>query len=159
MEPLVSSKQIHFPSFILGRVVRTTLTFIYFFSVQVNIAATYGGWAVVTGSTDGIGKEYAHAIAKRGMNVVLISRNETKLRAVADEISRSSGVTVKWIVADFTGGRETIAQIELELKKYEVGLLVNNVGVVTEWVPYSTPDPEVIYVVVLVILENYDCFK
>ncbi len=33
-----------------------------------------GEWAVVTGSTDGIGKAYAMALAKKGLNIVLISR-------------------------------------------------------------------------------------
>ena len=37
---------------------------------------TYGLWAVVTGSTQGIGKEYAMALAKHGLNIVLISRNK-----------------------------------------------------------------------------------
>ena len=29
-----------------------------------------GGWAVVTGATDGIGKAYAKAMAKKGLNIV-----------------------------------------------------------------------------------------
>jgi 17beta-estradiol 17-dehydrogenase / very-long-chain 3-oxoacyl-CoA reductase len=33
-----------------------------------------GKWAVVTGATDGIGLAYCKAVAKQGMNVVLISR-------------------------------------------------------------------------------------
>jgi short-subunit dehydrogenase len=44
----------------------------------------------VTGSTDGIGKEYALELARRGFNVVLISRNPDKLRAVATEIGKVS---------------------------------------------------------------------
>lgn len=42
--------------------------------------------AVVTGSTDGIGKEYARELAKRGINIVLISRTKEKLEKVAHEI-------------------------------------------------------------------------
>uniref|UniRef100_A0A5F9D885 Very-long-chain 3-oxoacyl-CoA reductase n=1 Tax=Oryctolagus cuniculus TaxID=9986 RepID=A0A5F9D885_RABIT len=45
-----------------------------------------GEWAVVTGSTDGIGKSYAEQLAKRGMNVVLISRSQDKLNQVSNEI-------------------------------------------------------------------------
>lgn len=43
---------------------------------------------MVTGSTDGIGKEYAKQLAQRGINIVLIARNETKLIATAREIGR-----------------------------------------------------------------------
>jgi len=43
-------------------------------------------YVVVTGATDGIGKAYAVEFARRGMNVVLISRSSEKLQAVAQEI-------------------------------------------------------------------------
>lgn len=45
-------------------------------------------FAVVTGSTDGIGKAYAKELAKRGMNVVLVSRTLEKLEKVAHEIGK-----------------------------------------------------------------------
>lgn len=43
---------------------------------------------VVTGSTDGIGKEYAKELAKRGMNVMLVSRTLDKLKKVSAEIGK-----------------------------------------------------------------------
>jgi 17beta-estradiol 17-dehydrogenase / very-long-chain 3-oxoacyl-CoA reductase len=43
---------------------------------------------VVTGSTDGIGKEYAKELAKRGLNIVLISRSIDKLNKIASEIGK-----------------------------------------------------------------------
>ena len=42
--------------------------------------------AVVTGATDGIGKEFAIQLAKSKFNILLISRSENKLKAVAGEI-------------------------------------------------------------------------
>lgn len=42
--------------------------------------------AVVTGSTDGIGRAYAMELAKRGLNVVLISRTQDKLAKIAAQI-------------------------------------------------------------------------
>ena len=44
-------------------------------------------FSVITGSTDGIGKAYAFALAKLGLNIVLISRNQEKLDKVASELS------------------------------------------------------------------------
>jgi 17beta-estradiol 17-dehydrogenase / very-long-chain 3-oxoacyl-CoA reductase len=63
----------------------------------------FGEWALVTGSTDGIGKAYAIELAKRGLNVILISRTKEKLEQVANEIqSKYSNVQVKTIAIDFT---------------------------------------------------------
>jgi 17beta-estradiol 17-dehydrogenase / very-long-chain 3-oxoacyl-CoA reductase len=41
---------------------------------------------VVTGASDGIGREFAVQLAKAGFNVVLAARNQAKLDAVVDEI-------------------------------------------------------------------------
>ncbi|XP_041979456.1 inactive hydroxysteroid dehydrogenase-like protein 1 [Aricia agestis] len=92
----------------------------------------YGSWAVVTGSTDGIGKHYAMELARRGVNIVLISRNPQKLGNVATEIESSYNVKTRIIVADFTQGTEIYTHIEQELQDIPVGILVNNVGMATE---------------------------
>ena len=46
----------------------------------------YGSWALVTGCTEGIGREYARQLAARGLNIVLVSRNQTKLETVKLEL-------------------------------------------------------------------------
>ncbi|XP_073506869.1 17-beta-hydroxysteroid dehydrogenase type 3-like isoform X2 [Phyllobates terribilis] len=88
----------------------------------------YGRWAVVTGATDGIGKAYALELAKRGLDVVLISRTLEKLKRVAAEIEKESGRKIKYIQADFTNGSNIYHMIQEELKSLEIGVLVNNVG-------------------------------
>ncbi|XP_050717313.1 inactive hydroxysteroid dehydrogenase-like protein 1 [Eriocheir sinensis] len=89
----------------------------------------YGKWAVVTGSTDGIGKEYAKELAKRGMNVVLISRSMDKLQKVSTEIAQEFGVETEVVQADFMHGRPIYEDIAKHLQDKEIGILVNNVGV------------------------------
>ncbi|XP_006871539.1 PREDICTED: estradiol 17-beta-dehydrogenase 12-like [Chrysochloris asiatica] len=89
---------------------------------------SHGAWAVVTGATDGIGKAYAHEFAKKGLNIVLISRNLNKLQQEAKEIERLHGTETRIIQADFTGGLEIYGAIEEGLKGLEIGILVNNVG-------------------------------
>jgi 17beta-estradiol 17-dehydrogenase / very-long-chain 3-oxoacyl-CoA reductase len=42
----------------------------------------------VTGATDGIGKAYAQELARRGINIILISRNLEKLSKVSEEIGK-----------------------------------------------------------------------
>ncbi|XP_005189421.2 hydroxysteroid dehydrogenase-like protein 1 [Musca domestica] len=88
----------------------------------------YGKWAVITGATDGIGKEYAKELAKQGLNVVLISRTKAKLVEVCNQIESEYKVKTKWIAADFSKGKEVYGHIENELAGIPVGILVNNVG-------------------------------
>ncbi|KAF6333183.1 hydroxysteroid 17-beta dehydrogenase 12 [Rhinolophus ferrumequinum] len=55
-----------------------------------------GEWAVVTGSTDGIGKSYAEELAKCGMKLVLISRSQDKLNQVSSEIMNNVGMSYEY---------------------------------------------------------------
>ncbi|XP_037927431.1 hydroxysteroid dehydrogenase-like protein 1 [Teleopsis dalmanni] len=106
----------------------------FFGEKQKRLVERFGEWAVITGSTDGIGKYYARELAREGFNVVLISRTKSKLEAVASEIEKKFKVQVKIIVADFSHGAEIYKSIEETLDDIPIGLLVNNVGL-------STPNP------------------
>ncbi|XP_058460452.1 putative steroid dehydrogenase 4 isoform X2 [Malaya genurostris] len=90
----------------------------------------YGKWAVITGSSDGIGKEYAMNLARKGMNIMLISRTEAKLIQVSKEIKSKYSVQVKWIAIDFSSSSQIYEKIEQNLTGIEIGMLVNNVGMV-----------------------------
>ncbi|XP_028277618.1 hydroxysteroid (20-beta) dehydrogenase 2 isoform X2 [Parambassis ranga] len=89
---------------------------------------TYGQWAVVTGATSGIGKAYASELARRGLDVVLVSRSEEKLRMLAKEIKEEYGRKTRIIRVDFTGSYSIYPAIAEELRGLEIGILVNNVG-------------------------------
>lgn len=93
---------------------------------------SYGSWAAITGSTDGIGKALAFEMAARGLNLLLISRNPVKLAATSREIKQKhDGVSVKTVAIDFSAGcrGEEIARIlEAEIKGLDLGVLINNVG-------------------------------
>ena len=88
----------------------------------------YGEWAVVTGATDGIGKEYARQFAKRGFPVVLISRTKSKLDRVSDEIKNEFSVETKMIEFDFKECGTGYERIREALQDLDIGILVNNVG-------------------------------
>jgi len=94
-----------------------------------------GKWAVITGATDGLGKAYAELLARKGINIVLISRTQSKLDAVASSIESTYKVQTKTIAADFTEGEQIYHNIEKQLTGMEVGILVNNVGM-----SYSYPE-------------------
>jgi 17beta-estradiol 17-dehydrogenase / very-long-chain 3-oxoacyl-CoA reductase len=86
---------------------------------------------VITGASDGIGKEYAHALASNGCNVYLMSRTESKLSRLAEEIQSSYSVSTKILPVDFTlATDETFQHIQMQLNELDsIGILVNNVGI------------------------------
>uniref|UniRef100_A0ABM5FSR7 17-beta-hydroxysteroid dehydrogenase type 3 isoform X3 n=1 Tax=Pogona vitticeps TaxID=103695 RepID=A0ABM5FSR7_9SAUR len=81
-----------------------------------------GEWAVITGAGDGIGRAYSFELAKRGLNVVLISRTLGKLQKIAFEIEQSTGQKVKIIQADFTKN-DIYDALEESLQGLEIGIL------------------------------------
>jgi len=92
---------------------------------------TLGKWAVVTGATDGIGKGYAKELAKRGINVYLISRSEEKLKATADEIRKASpNAEIRTLSIDFQHATPQLYRTTVTnaFKDLEIGILINNVG-------------------------------
>lgn len=92
----------------------------------------------MTGATDGLGKAYARQLAGRGLDVVLVSRTQAKLEAVAEEIrAEHPGRVIKCVRADFSDQNTAAVYGHLaqELHGLEVGVLVNNVGL-------SYPFPE-----------------
>lgn len=105
------------------------------FVLPAKSLTTYGGkgkaWAVVTGSTAGIGEEFAHQLARAGFQIALVSRSADKLDATARTINEKYGVPVKFFSLDAKDtSPATYAKFEAwvrdELK--DVGVLINNVG-------------------------------
>lgn len=109
----------------------------HFFGVHAS-TERYGenSWAVVTGSTDGIGKASAMHLARLGFNIVLISRNAAKLASVAKEIEQlktadGKSVRTKVIVNDFTKNYDAKTFEDMynkELAGLDISILHNNVG-------------------------------
>ncbi|XP_045021054.1 UDP-N-acetylglucosamine/UDP-glucose/GDP-mannose transporter isoform X3 [Bubalus bubalis] len=73
-------------------------------------------------------------LARQGFNVVLISRTLEKLQAIAAEIELTIGSTVKIIQADFAKD-DIYDYIKEKLKGLEIGILVNNVGMLPNLLP------------------------
>ncbi|KAE9372079.1 short chain dehydrogenase/reductase [Stipitochalara longipes BDJ] len=90
-------------------------------------------WAVITGSSDGIGKQYAYEFARRNFNIVLHGRNATKLHHVRTELhDEFPHLSFRVIVGDASkSGPETtkhIQEIVDSLRDLHITVLVNNVG-------------------------------
>lgn len=102
-----------------------------------------GQWAVITGSTDGIGKAYAKAFAAKGFDIVLVSRNPEKLEDVAQEIEKKYKVKTKVVAIDFTADSSIYNSVKKAIDGLEIGVLVNNVGMSYSYAEYLTKIPNV----------------
>ncbi|CAI9740737.1 hydroxysteroid dehydrogenase 1 [Octopus vulgaris] len=109
---------------------------------QSDFKQLYGKWAVVTGSSEGIGKAYAHELASRGMNLILVSKGDTLLKKTAESIAHQFGVEVIPIVVDFSANREVYQKIWTQIKDKEIGILINNVGVMYHYPQLFLEVPE-----------------
>lgn len=103
----------------------------YFTSINVKKRyAKAGNWAVVTGASDGIGRGMATDLARRGMNVVLISRTQAKLEEVAEELKAKYKIETKCIAFDFSSANEhAYKKLVNDIAAIDVAILVNNVGI------------------------------
>lgn len=62
----------------------------------------YGPYAAVAGGSDGLGAAFAEGIARRGLNLVLLARQEERLNATAARLRDAFGVEVVAIAADLS---------------------------------------------------------
>jgi short-subunit dehydrogenase len=83
---------------------------------------TYGPYALVAGGSVGLGAAFAEAIARRGVNLVVIARNEDRLKATAARIATTYGVDVIPLaadIADWDDVKRRVGALDVE-----IGLLV-----------------------------------
>uniref|UniRef100_A0AC34RNA3 Uncharacterized protein n=1 Tax=Panagrolaimus sp. JU765 TaxID=591449 RepID=A0AC34RNA3_9BILA len=91
-----------------------------------------GKWALITGSSDGIGKAYALEFAKRGFNLILISRTKSKLENVKANCLEITSGKIQVLIIEFDFAKATLDDYEKrifeKIEKLDIGVLVNNVG-------------------------------
>jgi len=102
-------------------------------------------FALVTGSSDGIGKGFAEELCSRGINVILHGRNEAKLHTVRDSLlERWPDRRIRVLVLDASVDASNDAKLNeaaKSLETIELRILINNVGgngtVTPLWAPLS----------------------
>lgn len=104
-----------------------------------DFAHRYGRWALITGASSGIGREFARQLAARDLNVVLVARREERLRELASELE-ARGVQTRVAVIDlcYDGFLE---QVRAATNGLEIGLLINNAGFSMTG-PFLDSDPD-----------------
>ena len=87
----------------------------------------YGPWALVTGTSAGLGEAFAKRLAAEGINLVLVARREARLRALAAELEQSASVETRVAPVDLSRD-DFLQSIQEATDGLEIGLLVNNAG-------------------------------
>jgi short-subunit dehydrogenase len=87
----------------------------------------FGPWALVTGASSGIGKEFARQIAASGIHVALVGRREPLLRTVGAECTQASGVQHRIIPLDLSEP-DFLPALADATRDLDIGLVVSNAG-------------------------------
>jgi short-subunit dehydrogenase len=87
----------------------------------------FGPWALVTGASSGIGKEFARQIAASGINVVLVARRDALLAELGRAISQEFDVQYRALAMDLSQ-EGFIAGLADATHDIDIGLVVSNAG-------------------------------
>jgi len=87
----------------------------------------FGPWALVTGASSGIGKEFAQQIAASGINVVLVARRDALLAELGRAISQEFDVQYRALAMDLSQ-EGFIVGLADATHDIDIGLVVSNAG-------------------------------
>jgi len=95
---------------------------------RVSAHCSAHGTALVTGASRGIGAVYAHRLAKRGYDLILVARDAARLTALASRLARETGRVVTPLQADLAAAVD-LAQVATTLRDDQtITMLVNHAG-------------------------------
>lgn len=84
---------------------------------------------LITGASTGIGLELAKVFAKNGYNLILVARNEEKLKEISSDLSSSFKINVEFVAKDLSKIEAAEELFEnINSRNLEIGILVNNAG-------------------------------
>ncbi|MGM8361354.1 3-ketoacyl-ACP reductase [Flavobacterium sp. ARAG 55.4] len=85
--------------------------------------------ALITGAGKGIGKAIAIALAKEGVNLILVARTQSEIDAVAQQV-QTFGVKALALTADVSNMDSVNTAVEKALTEFEtIDILINNAGI------------------------------
>jgi len=86
----------------------------------------YGPWALVTGGSEGIGKEIAFELARNGINCVIVARRKDRLEKVSYEI-QVLGVQCRVLVADLSKAEDRKSVLDATAN-LDIGIFIAAAG-------------------------------
>ena len=91
---------------------------------------TFGPWALVTGASSGIGKEFARQLAASGLNLVLVARRLPLLEEVGRTLANKYGINYRTLALDLSE-ENFLERLETVTCDLDIGLVVSNAGTAT----------------------------
>jgi uncharacterized protein len=91
------------------------------------MTATTRPVSLITGASAGLGREFAVQLARRGYDLVVVARDQERLRALAAELHKANGANVEVLRADLTNDDDVSAVVD-RIDRGPIDVLVNNAG-------------------------------
>src|SRR5579859_7686788 len=91
---------------------------------------TFGPWALVTGASSGIGKEFARQLAASGLNLVLLARRLPLLEDIGRTLAKEYGIDYRTLALDLSE-EGFLSTLEAATHDLDIGLVVSNAGTAT----------------------------
>jgi short-subunit dehydrogenase len=93
----------------------------------LKLADCRGEWALVTGTSSGIGREFCRQLGRSGVNLVMVARRAARMDQLASELRAEFGVSSLTITQDL-GERGAAAQVKaaVEARGITIRILINN---------------------------------
>jgi len=86
------------------------------------------GKALITGSSSGIGAEFARQLAEQGFDLILVARRKEKLNQLASLLIEKNDNKVEFLIADLSQMSD-IEKVVSRIKKLDnLDVLINNAG-------------------------------
>ncbi|GHO98981.1 short-chain dehydrogenase [Reticulibacter mediterranei] len=115
----------------------------------------FGPWAVITGASSGIGKEFARQVAASGINLILVARRLSLLEATGEALARDYNIGYRALALDLSQ-EGFLERLEAATRDLDIGLVVSNAGTANPG-PFLSNDPDMMHQTVrLSVLAHLD---
>ncbi len=94
---------------------------------KTKLLKKYGNWAIVTGATDGLGKQFAIQLAEIGFNLVIVGRRKNLLDELHKKLNQAHKVKCLAIDLDLSTN-DAVKILEDKTKDLDIGLIVAAAG-------------------------------